>query len=97
MFAQARATNDASLYGKAQDYFTRILERLAPGSEAFWESWLRIIQSMEAQSGSATADIKTRLGDLQAVYGAKFGGEHFRDDFAKLAAKYGVGGSGLGP
>jgi hypothetical protein len=91
MFGQARANGDPRQYARTQDYFTRILERLAPGSEAFWESWLRIIQCMEAQSLNPSADIKTRLGDLKGVYGTKFGGERFRDDFAKLAAKYGVG------
>jgi tetratricopeptide (TPR) repeat protein len=95
MFAQAKAGggagNDATLFAKSQDYFTRILARLAPGSEAFWESWLRIVESMEAQKGNgASAEIKTRLGDLKAVYGTKFGGEKCREEFLRLARKYGV-------
>jgi hypothetical protein len=91
MFAQARAAKDPRLFASAQDYFTRILKRLTPGSEAFWESWLRIIQSMEAQSADSGPEIKSRLGDLRAVYGAKFGGQHWQADFAALAAKYDAG------
>ena len=90
MFGQAQAGSDLGLYAKSQDYFTRILARLSPGSEAFWESWLRIIQSMEAQSVNPAAEIKAHLGDLKVIYGTKYGGDRFHDDFAKLAAKYGM-------
>jgi hypothetical protein len=91
IFAQALATNDKAEYAKAQDYFTRILARLAPGAESFWESWLRILQSMDAQnSAGSTTEIKSRLGDLKGVYGSKFGGERFKNEFARLALKYGV-------
>jgi hypothetical protein len=90
LFALAQASSDLPKYAQAQDYFTRILARLSPGSEAFWESWLRIIQSMAAQSANPAAEIKTRLGDLKAIYGTKYGGDHWHDEFAKLAATYGV-------
>ncbi len=92
MFAQAQSASDVTLYAKSQDYWMRILARVAPGSEAFWESWLRIIQSMEGQTlgGSISPEIKSRLGDLKTIYGAKFGGEHFKGEFEKLAGKYGV-------
>ena len=89
MFAEAQATSDPKTYAMAQDYFTRILQKLSPGSESYWESWLRIIQSMEARNASgSTAEIKKALGDLKGVYGSKFGGELFKKDFAALAAKY---------
>ena len=90
LFALAQANSDLVLYAQAQDYFTRILARLTPGSEAFWESWLRIIQSMAAQSANPAAEIKVRLGDLKAIYGTKYGGDHWHEEFAKLAAQYGV-------
>ena len=90
-FFEAQAKKDPSEFAKAQDEFTRILARLTPGGEAFWEAWLRIIQAMQAQNGDAAAGpIKTRLGDLKAVYGSKFGGERFKSDFATLAGTYGV-------
>jgi len=90
-FFEAQAKKDSVEFAKAQDEFTRVLARLTPGGEGFWEAWLRIIESMEAQNGDAAAtQIKTRLSDLKAVYGDKFGGERFKEDFAKLAAKYGV-------
>jgi hypothetical protein len=78
-------------YAKAQDLFTRILQRLSPGSEGFWECWLRIIQAMEAQRGEAAkAEIQGRLRDLKGIYGSKFGGEMFKADFNTLSVKYGV-------
>ena len=89
IFGEAQAKHDAAKFAEAQDYFTRILARLSPGGEGFWEAWLRIIQSMQAQNGDA-AQIKTRLGDLKGVYGEKFGGGKYKGDFAKLAEKYGV-------
>ena len=58
------------------------------GSESFWEAWLRVIQAMESQGAAGGVEIKSRLGDLKAVYGTKFGGEHFAADFKKLAQKY---------
>lgn len=93
LFGQAQATvpADAKQYAKVQDYFTRILGKLSAGSETFWESWLRVVQSMEAQAGAnARQEIKSRLGDLKAVYGVKFGGEKLGGEFRKLAEKYEV-------
>ena len=93
MFAEAQANvpADAKQYAKVQDYFTRILAKLSPGSETFWEAWLRIVQSMEAQAGAnSRQEIKSRLGDLKAVYGTKFGGDHLAAEFKKLAEKYQV-------
>ncbi len=91
MFAEAQATGDANVYAKAQDYFTRILQRLSPGTESYWEAWLRIIESMDARGGvGSEAEIKRALGDLKGVYGTKFGGEAFKNDFDRLASKYGV-------
>ena len=90
-FAAAQAAGDTKGYGETQDYFARILVKLTPGSESFWECWLRILQSMDAR-GAATgpAEIKKSLTDLKGIYGSKFGGELFKGDFEKLAAKYGV-------
>ena len=93
MFAEAQATvpADAKQYAKVQDYFTRILAKLSPGSETFWEAWLRIVQSMEAQGGAnSRQEIKSRLGDLKAVYGGKFGGERLGGEVGKLAEEDGV-------
>jgi hypothetical protein len=101
IFAEAQATGDQQLYAKAQDYFERILKRLAPGSESSWETWLRIIQSMEMTRGEgggggvgegtdAAREIRQKLSDLKGSYGSKFGGELYKADFDKLAAKYGV-------
>jgi hypothetical protein len=97
LFGQAQATvpPDARQYAKVQDYFTRILAKLSPGSETFWEAWLRVIQSMEAQGAAgggagAKDEIKGRLGDLKAVYGGKFGGERLAGEFKRLAERYGV-------
>ena len=90
IFFQAQSAKDPKSFAKAQDYFTRILARMTPGAEGFWESWLRILQSIEAQNAAAAPEIKARLGDLKAVYGAQFGGTHFKDDFARLAGRYGI-------
>lgn len=91
IFAGAEATKDKGEYAKAQDYFIRILGRLTPGSEGFWECWLRIVQAMEAQRGDAAkAEITQKLKDLQGIYGTKFGGEMFKKDFSTLMLKYGV-------
>ncbi|HEY4329103.1 MAG TPA: hypothetical protein VGN88_05155, partial [Phycisphaerae bacterium] len=94
MFADAQASGDARQFATSQDYFTRIVVMEPQGSEDFWEAWFRIIQSMEGQpaalSGGGAAEIKSHLGDLKTVYGARFGGEKWKDDFKRLAAKYQV-------
>jgi hypothetical protein len=90
LFGEAQAKNDPRLFAKSQDYFRRILERMAPGGEGFWECWLRMLQSMEAQGTANAAEIKSRLGDLKGVYGSAFGGTRRKEDFAQMAAKYGV-------
>ena len=56
VFAEAQATGDAKAFAKSQDYFTRILQKLSPGSESYWESWLRIIESMEARKHGSQYD-----------------------------------------
>jgi hypothetical protein len=91
IYAGAEASKDKAEYAKAQDYFTRILGRLSPGSEGFWECWLRIVDSMEAQRGDAAkGEITQKLKDLQGIYGTKFGGEMFKKEFGELMQKYGV-------
>ena len=90
MFGEAKAKNDPKLFAKSQDYFTRILARLAPGGEGYWECWLRILQSLEGQGGANAAAIKSRLGDLKGSYGTQFGGTRHKDEFAQMAAKYGL-------
>lgn len=91
LFASAQASANNADFAKAQDYFTRILQRLSPGSEAFWECWLRIIQSMEGQKAAGSQEeIKSKLRDLKGIYGTKFGGEMFRPELTQLALKYGL-------
>lgn len=89
IFGQAQAKNDDKLFIKSQDYFTRILARMAPGGEGYWECWLRMLQSMELQGGDQ-ATIKTKLGDLKGAYGMQFGGTRHKKDFAQMAQKYGL-------
>ena len=93
MFAEAKANNDKSEMAKAQDYFTRILEKLAPGSETFWECWLRIFQAKETLAPgdmNVAEEIKKRLGDLKGIHADKFGGEMYKGEFDSLARKYGM-------
>jgi hypothetical protein len=90
MFAGAQATGNKDGFAKSQDYFTRILQKLAPGSESFWEAWLRIAQSMEGRAlPTGPAEIRQKLGDLHAIYGSKFGGETHKAALEKLWSRYG--------
>jgi hypothetical protein len=91
IFAEAQSTRDKDEFAKAQDYFSRILVQLTPGSETFWECWLKTVQSMEArQTSNAAEEIKRALSDLKAIYGTKFGGDLLKPDFTRLATKYGI-------
>jgi hypothetical protein len=91
LFASAQASSNNADFAKAQDYFTRILQRLSPGSEAFWECWLRILLSMEGQKADGSQEqIKSKLRDLKGIYGTKFGGDMFRPELTQLALKYGL-------
>jgi hypothetical protein len=87
-YLKAQATKNAQDYKAAEDYFGRIVRKVTPGVDAYWECWLRIIECTEAQNGSAE-EIKKTLNNLSASSG-KFGGEKFREAFVKLANKYGV-------
>ena len=91
IFARARDSDDKKAYAEAQDYFGRILPKVNNGSESYWESWLRILESKEALAGGdATETIRKRLNDLHAAFGASLGGETFKDEFTAFAKKYDV-------
>jgi tetratricopeptide (TPR) repeat protein len=89
-FLKAQADKSNQDYKVAQDYFTRIVHKVTPGVDAYWECWLRIIECTETLGGQAASDeIKKRLSDL-AASSSKFGGEVHRTRFMELASKYGV-------
>ena len=91
---QAKETQDPKEYAIALDYFTRILPRMTPGGDAYWETWLRIIECKEALKGSAAADeIKKTLQDLKGST-AHLGGDTYKEDFDRLLLKYGCEGEG---
>jgi tetratricopeptide (TPR) repeat protein len=86
---EARAMFAMRKFKESEDYFLRILQKLPPGTDSYWEAYLRVIQSREAQ-GKDMSDVKNRLKDLKLGDPASFGGKAFKKDFENLAAKYGV-------
>lgn len=86
---EARAYYALKKYKEAQDYFMRIIPKLPIGSEAYWESFLRVIQCREAL-GMPNDDVKSRLKDLKITDPSNFGGKVFKKEYDALAAKYGV-------
>jgi len=90
MFLKAKETHDNSEYAKSLDLFKRILPRLTPGNEGYWESWLRIIQCMEAIKGDVARDeIKQKLRDLRSS-SPDLGGSLYKQDYDRLVVKYGA-------
>ena len=68
-----------------------ILPRLQPGNDSYWESWLRIIQCMEALYGEgARADIRQKLRDLRSTSETGLGGEMYKQEYDRLVIKYGA-------
>ncbi len=89
IYTEAFEQSDPKKLAEAQDYFGRLINKVPPGKEAFWECWLRIIQCKEKLAGAgATEEIKRRLTDLKAFYGDSVGGDKYKEDFAKLMQKY---------
>ena len=90
MYLQAKETKDVQKHREALDYFTRILPRLTPGNDSYWESWLRIIQCIEFVKGpAASEEIKQKLKDLQSS-SSDLGGEMYKQEYNRLVLKYGA-------
>ena len=92
MYLQAKDTRDNQKYKETLDYFTRILPRLQPGNDSYWESWLRIIQCIEALKGESAArdEIRQKLRDLRSTSETGLGGEMYKQEYDKLVIKYGA-------
>lgn len=91
MFVAAEESGKSEDFSAAQDYFTRILPKLDPSGDSYWECYLHIIACKTKLGGpTAAAEIKKSLSDLKAVHGSKVGGKKYKEEFDALMQKYGV-------
>jgi hypothetical protein len=84
---EARALQADSQFSEARKRLNEMLPNVEPGSEAYWEVYLRIFQCLEAE-GADKEVIHKPLHDLHAAYGAAVGGKRFKAEYEDLAKRY---------
>jgi hypothetical protein len=88
---EARAIFALGKWNMAHDYFAKILPKLSPGSDSYWEAYLRILQCNEyIGTPAAKTEVHKTLQDLSASYGDAVGGTAYKDDYIAMLKKYDI-------